>query len=267
MLTGAGLLVLGGVAGYGLGVANLPPLAQRPFTMPAPDAAGLAEAPAPQRAAPDRAAADADLPSPAMEAARDHLASELAALRNAVAEETEKLAEAMLARSEAEAELALLRRRQGVPSAETPEAARVTAEAPAAARELPPPPDPPRDAAPRREREAPPREAAPRQTSAVEAPRSGTSRVFVHFPSGSAGAAEAASGAAALVRDAGFELGEMRAVSAAPAHRVVRYFHAADAPAAARLAGRLGRGWAIQDFRGYEPAPPPQTLELWLPDR
>jgi hypothetical protein len=48
---------------------------------------------------------------------------------------------------------------------------------------------------------------------------------------------------------------------------VVRYFHAADAAAAARLAGRLGPGWAIQDFRALSPSPPPQTLELWLPDR
>jgi len=38
-------------------------------------------------------------------------------------------------------------------------------------------------------------------------------------------------------------------------------------PAAARLAGRLGPGWAIQDFRALSPSPPPQTLELWLPDR
>ncbi|WP_431270035.1 hypothetical protein [Dankookia sp. P2] len=35
----------------------------------------------------------------------------------------------------------------------------------------------------------------------------------------------------------------------------------------ARLAGRLGRGWAIQDFRGYEPSPGPGTLEVWVPDR
>jgi hypothetical protein len=48
---------------------------------------------------------------------------------------------------------------------------------------------------------------------------------------------------------------------------VVRYFHADDAGAAARLAGRLGRGWAIQDFRGYEPSPSPGTLEVWVPDR
>jgi len=52
-----------------------------------------------------------------------------------------------------------------------------------------------------------------------------------------------------------------------PSQRVVRYYHADDAAAAARLAGRLGRGWAIQDFRAHEPAPPPGTLEIWLPER
>jgi hypothetical protein len=44
----------------------------------------------------------------------------------------------------------------------------------------------------------------------------------------------------------------------------VRYFHAEDQAAAARLAARLGRGWAIQDFRAYLPQPAPQTLEVWL---
>ena len=56
-------------------------------------------------------------------------------------------------------------------------------------------------------------------------------------------------------------------LSATPSQRVVRYFHSEDAATAARLAGRLGRGWAIQDFRSFEPSPAPQTLEIWLPDR
>jgi hypothetical protein len=45
----------------------------------------------------------------------------------------------------------------------------------------------------------------------------------------------------------------------------VRYFHDEDAAAAARLAARLGPGWAIQDFRAFLPQPAPQTLEVWLP--
>jgi len=47
----------------------------------------------------------------------------------------------------------------------------------------------------------------------------------------------------------------------------VRYFHDSDAAAAARVAARLGPGWAIQDFRAFSPSPPPQTVEIWLPDR
>ncbi|WP_149535888.1 hypothetical protein [Siccirubricoccus phaeus] len=240
--------MLGGVAGYALGVAGQPP---QPRLLPVPEAGpaapSLAEAPAPRGAA---AGSDAAAPGSALETARESLATELATLRTALAEETDRLAEAMLARSEAEAQLALLRRRLAGEAPEAPDPAPETAppaSASAPAREPPQAADPPREAAPRRE------------PAAYRSPR-----VFLHFP---AGAAEAATGTAALLRDAGFELGEMRAVTAAPAHRVVRYFHAADAAAAARLAGRLGRGWAIQDFRGYEPAPPQQTLELWLPDR
>ncbi|MFC7538457.1 LytR C-terminal domain-containing protein [Siccirubricoccus deserti] len=92
-------------------------------------------------------------------------------------------------------------------------------------------------------------------------------RVFVHYRGGSPAAAEAASTAAALLRDSGFEVSDLRTVQSVPAQRVVRYFHAEDAGAAARLAGRLGRGWAIQDFRNFEPSPAPQTLEIWLPER
>jgi hypothetical protein len=45
---------------------------------------------------------------------------------------------------------------------------------------------------------------------------------------------------------------------------VVRYFHAADEEAARDLATRLGGGWAVQDFRAYQPRPAPRTIELWL---
>jgi hypothetical protein len=84
---------------------------------------------------------------------------------------------------------------------------------------------------------------------------------------GSSAAADAAASLADQIRDSGFTLAELREVQGTPSQRVVRYFHAEDAAAAARLAGRLGRGWAIQDFRTFEPAPAPQTLEIWLPDR
>ena len=89
----------------------------------------------------------------------------------------------------------------------------------------------------------------------------------MHHRAGSAAGAEAAAALAGRCGDGGFDVPELRPVPAVPSQRVVRYFHAEDAAAAARLAGRLGRGWAIQDFRGYEPSPGPGTLEVWLPDR
>ena len=109
--------------------------------------------------------------------------------------------------------------------------------------------------------------AAPSGTAATVAPHAGQQRVVLHHRAGSYAASEAAGVMAAQVRDAGFDLSDTRAVTATPSQRVVRYFHADDAPAAARLAGRLGRGWALQDFRSYEPLPPPGLLEVWLPDR
>jgi hypothetical protein len=125
----------------------------------------------------------------------------------------------------------------------------------------------------------PPRgEAGPRQAGGIGAGTtgggaaqqqqpSGQQRVVLHHRAGSYAASEAAGAMAAQVREAGFDLNETRAVTATPSQRVVRYFHAEDAPAAARLAGRLGRGWALQDFRSYEPLPSPGLLEVWLPDR
>ena len=99
------------------------------------------------------------------------------------------------------------------------------------------------------------------------ASHSGHQRVVLHHRVGSYAASEAAGAMASQVREAGFDLNETRAVTATPSQRVVRYFHSEDAPAAARLAGRLGRGWALQDFRSYEPLPSPGLLEVWLPDR
>ncbi|HYZ33869.1 MAG TPA: hypothetical protein VE684_16490, partial [Crenalkalicoccus sp.] len=80
-------------------------------------------------------------------------------------------------------------------------------------------------------------------------------------------ASEAAQAAGQAAREVGFDQVELRATPATPGQRLVRYFRAEDAPAAARLAGRLGRGWAIQDFRSYEASPNSRLLELWVPDR
>ena len=131
-----------------------------------------------------------------------------------------------------------------------------------------------RDAAappPRREATVPPSIVTPPLPPARPAREmpvaSGQTRVFVHHRAGSAAGAEAATALLGPLREGGFEVPEIRPVPAVPSQRVVRYFHADDAAAAARLAGRLGRGWAIQDFRGYEPSPGPGTLEVWVPDR
>jgi hypothetical protein len=90
-------------------------------------------------------------------------------------------------------------------------------------------------------------------------------RVFVHHRANSPPGAAAAEEVAQTLRGAGVEVPGIRAAPFVPSTPVVRYFHEEDQAAAARLAGRLGRGWAIQDFRAYLPQPSPQTLEVWLP--
>ena len=102
-------------------------------------------------------------------------------------------------------------------------------------------------------------------------PQDGTAgepRVVVRYRSGSAAAEQAAQAVAANLREGGgFGAVELRAVQDTPGQRVVRYFSTESATPAARIAGRLGRGWAIQDFRGYDPNPSNPSLEVWLPDR
>jgi hypothetical protein len=90
-------------------------------------------------------------------------------------------------------------------------------------------------------------------------------RVYVHHRANSPPGAAAAEEVAQTLRGAGVEVPAIRPAPFVPSTPVVRYFHEEDQAAAARLAGRLGRGWAIQDFRAFVPQPPPQTLEVWLP--
>ncbi|MBC4015436.1 hypothetical protein [Siccirubricoccus deserti] len=215
---------------------------------------GLALRPAPAPVAP---------PAESVQPSSPALTEQLAALRQAIATEQARLDALTRARVAAEAQLAA--------------AQRDASQRDPAPREAGPREPTPRDVA----REAAVREAqARREVAAVAAapparparpePAAALAsgpRVFVHYRGGSPAAAEAASTAAALLRDSGFEVSDLRTVQSVPAQRVVRYFHAEDAGAAARLAGRLGRGWAIQDFRNFEPSPAPQTLEIWLPER
>lgn len=111
-------------------------------------------------------------------------------------------------------------------------------------------------------------DALPARAAGPAAPQvaaSASARVFIHHRAGSAPAGQAAEATAQTIRGAGFEIGGIRQTPFVPATRVVRYFHEEDAAAAARLASRLGAGWAIQDFRAFQPQPAPQTLEVWLP--
>lgn len=247
----AGLLLalaglVGGVAlGLGLRAPPRPPAPVASLTpTPQPGLAPAAPAPTPP-AAPDdvaarRAAIQADL---AAEQAR------LDALRQARATAEAELASLRQARAAAEADLAGLRRDLATGRRELA-AAQMPAQAPAPL---------PQALAP------PPRPLRLPETVAAAVP--GQPRVYVHLRAGSVAAASAAAELAPQLREGGFDLAEMRAVGATPSQRVVRYFHGEDAPAAARLAGRLGRGWAIQDFRNFEPSPSAGTLEIWLPDR
>ena len=90
-------------------------------------------------------------------------------------------------------------------------------------------------------------------------------RVFVHHRTNSSQGAAAADDVADRLRDTGVDLQAPRSAAFVPSTPVVRYFHDEDQAAAARIAGRLGRGWAIQDFRAYQPQPAPQTIEVWIP--
>jgi hypothetical protein len=105
--------------------------------------------------------------------------------------------------------------------------------------------------------------AAARPASSPDGARA--TRVFVHHRAGSAAALGAAQDAAAAALRAGLLVTELRAVSATPAAPEVRFFHAADAEAAERLARGLGPAWRVRDFRRYVPPPRAGTLEVWVP--
>lgn len=238
------LLCLGGaLAGVIVGLGLRPPPAE-----PVEIASGPPPTPSPVTTAP---------------AETGGLDTQLAALRRAVEEERARLDTLIRARTTAEAEqqarLDALTRARMVAEGQLAALQRDLA---AAQREL--------AGSARRDTASPPGAGpspAPAR-AAREAPTGGGQpRVFVHHRAGSASAAETAAALVGPLREGGFEVPDLRAATAVPSQRVVRYFHAEDAATAARLAGRLGRGWAIQDFRGYEPSPGSGTLEVWVPDR
>jgi len=234
VVRGAALLLAGLVIGFVLGVGLGTP----------------ERVDAPPPAMPEPAGTAAQSPQ------REDLRAELEVLRRAAAEEEARLQDLARARVKAEAELAALEQQVEAASARRTEAT-----------PRPPPPAPTSApaAAPAPRPAAPP--GAGTATAPVPAPAPATTRVVVHYRAGSEASRETARATADSLTAAGFEVAGLRPVPGAPAQRVVRYFHSEDAAAAARLAGRLGRGWAIQDFRSYEPSPAPQTLEVWVPER
>lgn len=209
-------------------------------------------------------ALEPQLPSAEVVALRE----ELAALRRVVAEESERVArlraEAESLRGESQAAAASVRDTP-VPAASmrAEPVAREQAPRPAVAR------DPPARVA--AVEPASPRAPAPAPDAAASrlppVVRTAAPRIFVHYRAGSEAGLAAAQGIAATLREGGLETTVLRPVEGVPSQRVVRFFHAEDASAAARLAGQLGRGWAIQDFRTYAPSPSPQLLEVWIPER
>ncbi len=262
VLGGAVLFLAGGVLGVVLTVELLgADLAPRPagtlVARPVDTARSGTEAPPPAAIspAPEQLRRDAE---------RMQATAELAALRQATAAERARLEALGDQRDVAAAELARLREQAAeaaVPPVATPAPAVVAAPppmpaapaapAPAVAAVVPPPPPPP--------------PAVPRPRNRAEARAEG--RVQLHYLAGSPAAQQAAEEAAAVLRDAGVEGVELRPAPEVPGNRLVRYHRAEDAGMAARLAGRLGRGWALQDSRGYDPGGAARGLEIWLPDR
>lgn len=109
------------------------------------------------------------------------------------------------------------------------------------------------------------RDAAERRSPpAAEEPAFPPLRILLHHRANSPDATAAATEMARRLRASGMDVQGIRGTAFVPSTPVVRYFHEEDQAAASRLAARLGRGWAIQDFRAYRPQPVPQTLEIWL---
>lgn len=199
---------------------------------------------------PPGALAPAAMPPPALRADPPSQAAPPASLAANIAAEEQRLADLRSARVALEAQLAALRQeaeqRQRTPPALKDGAEAGQTQPPIAA------------AGGGRDR------SEPIAASAADPARQGM-RIFVHHRANSRPGAQAAAEVAENLRGAGLAVTDVRSAPFVPSTPVVRYFHQEDQDAAARLASRLGRGWAIQDFRAFEPQPPPHTLEVWLP--
>ena len=276
---GLAFLLGGAVGGLALGLSLRPgtPVQRQPWTETPTAAVAPSAVPQPPVTAPNQGGLpksalfaegpDARPPRPTPAPAPAVPASDAEALRKSLAAEQARLEALARARTAAEAQLAQLQ--EQVTQREQATQREILARREAALASLPsvtaPLPSP--SARPPRAEPASGLGSGAASPNTAATSNSGHQRVVLHHRVGSYAASEAAGAMAAQVREAGFDLADTRAVTATPSQRVVRYFHAEDAPAAARLAGRLGRGWALQDFRSYEPLPSPGLLEVWLPDR
>lgn len=101
-------------------------------------------------------------------------------------------------------------------------------------------------------------------------------RVVIHYSTGNASGASLAQSIAAALGSDRFGEPEIRAVPQTVATASIRYFHAADRDAAARLVASVrpllaGAGRAAPvtpiDFTDFTPLPRPGTLEIWVPSR
>jgi hypothetical protein len=63
----------------------------------------------------------------------------------------------------------------------------------------------------------------------------------------------------------GFTIADTRRINLSISRSNVRFFHAADAAAAGRLAEEIGA--VARDFSAYRPSPPAGTIEIWLAGR
>lgn len=99
-----------------------------------------------------------------------------------------------------------------------------------------------------------------------------TARLFIHHSAGDPTAASRARALAQRLQQRGANVVIVRPVPFGIRGLSVRYFHSTDRPGAAAVLGdvaALGGGRAATarpaDFTGFQPAPRPGTIEIWLP--
>lgn len=96
-------------------------------------------------------------------------------------------------------------------------------------------------------------------------------RVFILYPGEEAASEQASALYGQLQREGGYPLVVLRDVDFAISSPRIRYFHAGDAAAAARLArfldmrDSIDESWPVQDFSHYRPQPAPGTIEVYIP--